>query len=66
MSVRMEFLHVAKRKQEKRRPSLITSIHRVSLQCDILHVFFGNGSERRYSIYVACVRFDIDYIITFV
>jgi hypothetical protein len=45
-------------------PSLLQ--YRVSLQCDTLHVFFGNGNERRYSMYVACVRFVIDCIITFV
>jgi hypothetical protein len=55
MSARMEFLHVAKRKQDKWRLSLITSIHRVSLQCAVLHVCFGNGSERIYShIYCFC------------
>jgi hypothetical protein len=44
-------------------PSLLQYI--VLLQFDILNVVFGNWHERRYSIYVASLRFVTDCIITF-
>jgi hypothetical protein len=43
----------------------ITSIHRVLLQCDTLHLFFGNGNERRHShiCYISKVCHRLYYFI---
>jgi hypothetical protein len=60
MNARMEFPHVAKRKQDISKLSLITLMHKVMFQYDTLSIFLNNENERRHShifyIYKVCNR----------